>query len=45
MVNEKLESLLSLIALPSSVNRYKNYSLDEYDKEDIEFVKSIYSNI
>ena len=45
MKKETLENLLSVITLPSSVNRYQKYSLDEYDKKDIEYVKDIYSNI
>jgi len=42
ITEERLEELLSSISLPSSVDRYKNYSLDNYDEKDIEYVKNIY---
>jgi len=36
-----LEKLKSLIKVPSSIGRYKNYPLKNFDSTDIEFVKSI----
>ena len=37
----KLWRLSKLISPPQTIGRYKNYSLDEFDKEDLDYVRKL----
>ena len=42
---QSIEKLESIIVLPSSVGRYKSFSLDCYHMDDLEYVRKVYPSI
>lgn len=39
---KQIDRLTNLVKLPSSTGRYKKFSLENFDKEDLKFINSIY---
>lgn len=42
-IDNDIDELIELIKIPSSIGRYREFSLKKFDKEDLEYINSFYN--